>query len=583
MSPRPYRGDRDDLLVKIGNGARRTKVAGSRARDKVRTAGDNVELWTALRDVSVNLGGRVTKLEQGILSAAGRNPYSPRFQSSVPAGTRVRSRLARKAARTAGNAVVKRSPKARKAKTAVAAAVLWKANPVAAVAKTVIVRPAQTFMSVLIILLIFAMLLWYVVIPAPMRGPLKWFGGMIVPSAYSCGTYSQPIGGVEGMAAFLGETTRKISDPEWYDGEKVRDGILQSFTLAGVAFERFRMSVNGAPTPTENVAPVNLPAAFGGPALAPSGAIAVGAVPVIAPAAGQEDLPLDAAGALQTSLWSNESDEVKQIAVAIASRESDDNPSVINPETYNGSKAHGLWQIMLPMHEDKFGVDWGKDWADPRSNANAAYRIYKDEGWEAWSVYKNGSYLERMDVAKQALAITSGANPNASSDPQQCAPGAPGMPGEPRVLQAGASGADAWGGQFENGQIPASALCAPSFTQGMLRCDAAAALEQMNVAYTASFGTPMIVTSTYRDYEGQVRCRAEKGSLCATPGTSNHGWGVAIDFGGGINRFGTPQHQWMVTNAALYGYVLPEWAQQGGSNPESWHWEYAAVGPTTSA
>jgi len=62
--------------------------------------------------------------------------------------------------------------------------------------------------------------------------------------------------------------------------------------------------------------------------------------------------------------------------------------------------------------------------------------------------------------------------------------------------------------------------------------------------------------------------------LAAVPGTSNHGWGIAVDLSGGINRFGTAEHQWMRRNAPYFGWILPSWAQERGSRPEAWHWEF---------
>jgi hypothetical protein len=115
-----------------------------------------------------------------------------------------------------------------------------------------------------------------------------------------------------------------------------------------------------------------------------------------------------------------------------------------------------------------------------------------------------------------------------------------------------------------------------------LRSDAAAAFEQLNVAFRAAFGSSIGVTDSYRDYDAQVRVKAEKGNLAATPGTSNHGWALAVDLGraeglpkeAGIERFGTPQHSWMRANAPAYGWILPGWAQENGSKPEAWHWEF---------
>nr|WP_195969139.1 M15 family metallopeptidase [Cellulomonas hominis] len=128
---------------------------------------------------------------------------------------------------------------------------------------------------------------------------------------------------------------------------------------------------------------------------------------------------------------------------------------------------------------------------------------------------------------------------------------------------------------YANGRIPSSALCGLDFAPGQeLRCDAAEALEQLNVAFTQAFGTALVITDSYRSYSQQVACRAQKGSLCATPGTSNHGGGVAVDLGGNAYTFGTDQHDWMLAHAEEYGWTLPAWARSTGSKPEPWHWEY---------
>lgn len=128
---------------------------------------------------------------------------------------------------------------------------------------------------------------------------------------------------------------------------------------------------------------------------------------------------------------------------------------------------------------------------------------------------------------------------------------------------------------YSNGKIPDSALCGVSFDASVrLRCDAAEQLDVLNVAYRAQFGSNLVVNDSYRSYAGQVACKRTKGYLCATPGTSNHGSGIAVDLGGGIDSFGTRQHRWMAAHAPDLSWDLPSWATWGGSKPEAWHWEY---------
>lgn len=129
---------------------------------------------------------------------------------------------------------------------------------------------------------------------------------------------------------------------------------------------------------------------------------------------------------------------------------------------------------------------------------------------------------------------------------------------------------------YSNGQIPLSVLCPLWAAPGnQLRADAAYAFNELSMAYAREFGEPICVTDSYRPLAEQVAVKLAKPYLAARPGTSNHGWGVAADLCGGINRFGTPQHEWMRANAGRFAFEHPSWAQQGGSKPEAWHWEFA--------
>ena len=130
-------------------------------------------------------------------------------------------------------------------------------------------------------------------------------------------------------------------------------------------------------------------------------------------------------------------------------------------------------------------------------------------------------------------------------------------------------------GQYPNGKIPIAALC-PLWggSNQYLRADAAFAYDRLSHAYADRFGKPICITDSYRTYASQVDLYARKPNLAAVPGTSNHGWGTAVDLCGGIESFGTVQHQWMLVNAPLYGWFHPGWAEPSGSRPEPWHWEF---------
>ena len=84
----------------------------------------------------------------------------------------------------------------------------------------------------------------------------------------------------------------------------------------------------------------------------------------------------------------------------------------------------------------------------------------------------------------------------------------------------------------------------------------------------------MCVSDSYRTFAAQVRLYGVKPALAAVPGTSNHGWGLAVDLCGGLRSFGTAQYAWMAANAPRFGWSNPPWAAQGQGREEPWHWEF---------
>ncbi|OLR95224.1 D-alanyl-D-alanine carboxypeptidase [Actinokineospora bangkokensis] len=136
--------------------------------------------------------------------------------------------------------------------------------------------------------------------------------------------------------------------------------------------------------------------------------------------------------------------------------------------------------------------------------------------------------------------------------------------------------AGAWGG-YPNGLIPPASLCLLGTGSHMLRCDAAQSYQALSQAFAGSFGGPLCITDSYRSFSAQVRLYQVKPALAAVPGTSNHGWGLAVDLCGGIQSFGTAQYAWMAANAPLFGWSNPPWAQPGRGREEPWHWEYTGA------
>ena len=151
--------------------------------------------------------------------------------------------------------------------------------------------------------------------------------------------------------------------------------------------------------------------------------------------------------------------------------------------------------------------------------------------------------------------------------------------GEAVRFNAAAAGSGACTGgdisAYPNGEIPREMLCPLWGAEWhVLRADAAATFNAMSKAYAATFGRPICVTDSYRSYEMQVDVHRRKPNMTATPGTSNHGWGTAVDLCDGVQSFGTTTYRWMQANAPRFGWFHPSWADPGSSRAEPWHWEF---------
>ena len=122
-------------------------------------------------------------------------------------------------------------------------------------------------------------------------------------------------------------------------------------------------------------------------------------------------------------------------------------------------------------------------------------------------------------------------------------------------------------GASGNGRIPASSLTPIGQGGHRLYGPAAEAWKQA-VDAAATEGVTLRVTDSYRSYDQQVDLAARKGlysegGWAATPGTSNHGWGMAVD----ADVSDPATLTWIRTNGWRFGFVeaVPR---------EPWHWEY---------
>ncbi|WP_454858355.1 D-alanyl-D-alanine carboxypeptidase family protein [Promicromonospora soli] len=126
----------------------------------------------------------------------------------------------------------------------------------------------------------------------------------------------------------------------------------------------------------------------------------------------------------------------------------------------------------------------------------------------------------------------------------------------------------------ENGHLSSSELASIPFAPShYVRADVVGGLTDLNAAYAAEFGVNLTINSSYRTYAQQEALYDPSSKTAAPPGCSNHGTGLAIDIGGGVQTFGSAQYDWLKANAEAYGWVHPPFAEPSGRNPEPWHWQ----------
>jgi hypothetical protein len=101
-------------------------------------------------------------------------------------------------------------------------------------------------------------------------------------------------------------------------------------------------------------------------------------------------------------------------------------------------------------------------------------------------------------------------------------------------------------------------------------------------------GISFTITSTYRSYAAQVDVKRRYGDKAASPGSSPHGWGGAIDIaelyaavGGSIDpvanakvRANNALYQWLEREGPKVGWVNPKRMADGAGRDECWHWEW---------
>lgn len=132
---------------------------------------------------------------------------------------------------------------------------------------------------------------------------------------------------------------------------------------------------------------------------------------------------------------------------------------------------------------------------------------------------------------------------------------------------------------YSNGLLPSEALCAiPWDTRYQLHCSTIDNFSRLNEAYKAEFGTDMPILSGYRPLADQYAVNADSPNMTAIPGTSNHGWGLAVDFDWDVfDSWDAPEVKWMIENGPRYGWRHPSALNWNTDRPEPWHYEFGTM------
>ncbi len=140
----------------------------------------------------------------------------------------------------------------------------------------------------------------------------------------------------------------------------------------------------------------------------------------------------------------------------------------------------------------------------------------------------------------------------------------------PKTYRLNADGIPTSLAAYGNGRVPSSALQEVGATGHRLWEPAAKQLTRL-IQDARRAGVDIGITDSYRSYEAQVDVARRKGlysqgGLAAVPGTSDHGWGMAVDL-----DLDSQAQAWMRAHGAEYGF-------HEDTPREPWHWGFEPPG-----
>lgn len=239
-------------------------------------------------------------------------------------------------------------------------------------------------------------------------------------------------------------------------------------------------------------------------------------------------------------------------------------------ERFGGSADAGGFTILQTGEFDPFG--------DAYQAAVSATGMGLSGAGNAFSQQYGGAVgLQSMNGQLNGIAGTSGVGGTGATPPpptplttasvQLAVAGVAGPAGQRPIGGYGTLPVPADLASYGNGRVPESALT--PIGQGSHRLFAPAAASWQNVVAAArSEGIELRITDSYRSYDEQVDLADRKGlyqngGLAAVPGTSVHGWGMAVDADVRDER----TLEWLRVNGPRFGWVET-------TPREPWHWEF---------
>ena len=106
--------------------------------------------------------------------------------------------------------------------------------------------------------------------------------------------------------------------------------------------------------------------------------------------------------------------------------------------------------------------------------------------------------------------------------------------------------------------------------------------KQQEALFLSRYTTTPLPGRPTKRWNGVTYWQKPKTAMAAVPGTSNHGWGLAVDFAEerngkpGVESVSPRFVKWLIKNAATYGFSAE-------LQSEPWHWRYVAGDKTPDA